>query len=48
VQVVAGGVSYSGTLLRDVAEEGTGWVMLDTEGGVVSVHATQVSALRLR
>jgi endonuclease/exonuclease/phosphatase family metal-dependent hydrolase len=48
VQVVAGGVSYSGTLLRDVAEGGTGWVMLDTEGGVVSVHATQVTALRLR
>lgn len=48
VQLLAGGVSYAGTLLRDVAQDGTGWIVIDHEGGVVTVHASQVAALRLR
>lgn len=48
VELLAGGVSYTGTLVRDLAQDGTGWVMLDTAGGLVTVHASQVAALRLR
>ncbi|MFN7587238.1 MAG: endonuclease/exonuclease/phosphatase family protein [Planctomycetota bacterium] len=48
VQLLAGGVSYSGTLVRDLAQDGTGWVMLETDGGLVTVHASQVAALRMR
>jgi len=48
VELLAGGVSYTGTLVRDVAQDGTGWLLLDTAGGLVTVHAGQVAALRLR
>lgn len=48
VHVFAGGVEHTGTLLRDVASDGTGWIVMDCEGTVTSVHASQVASMRLR
>jgi len=48
VHVFAGGVEHTGTLLRDVASDGTGWIVLDCEGTVTTVHASQVASMRLR
>lgn len=48
ISLLAGGTAYSGTLVRDVAQDGTGWVVFEFDGAVITVHATQVAWLRVR